>query len=90
VPAIFGVTREPFIVFTSNIFAILGLRSLYFVLASLVTKFAYLRVSLVVLLGFIGVKMLLTHVYEISIGASLAIILLILTVGIGASLLRKT
>lgn len=87
IPAIFAITRDPFIVFTSNIFAILGLRSLYFVLAGLMEKFRYLKVSLVFLLAYIGVKMLLVHHYPIPNVVSLAVIGGILSVGILASVL---
>lgn len=86
IPAIFAITRDPFIVFTSNVFAILGLRSLYFVLAGLMEKFRYIKVSLVFLLAFIGVKMMLVHHYPIPNLVSLAIISGILAVGIIASL----
>lgn len=86
IPAIFAITRDPFIVFTSNIFAILGLRSLYFVLAGLMEKFRYLKMSLVFLMAYIGVKMLLIHHYPIPNVVSLAIIGGILAVGILASL----
>jgi len=61
IPAIFAVTRDPFLVFTSNIFAILGLRSLYFALAGMMGKFRYLKYSLAIVLAFVGVKMLLSH-----------------------------
>lgn len=87
IPAIFAITTDPFLVFTSNIFAILGLRSLYFALAGLVEKFKYLKTSLVFLLGFIGVKMLLTHQFHISTAISLAIVAGILGVGIAMSVL---
>ena len=86
IPAIFAITRDPFIVFTSNVFAILGLRSLYFVLAGLMEKFRYLKTSLVFLLAYIGVKMILVHHYPIPNLVSLAVISGILTVGIIASL----
>jgi tellurite resistance protein TerC len=85
IPAIFAITRDPFIVFTSNVFAILGLRSLYFVLAGLMEKFRYLKMSLVFLLAYIGVKMLLVHHYPIPNVVSLAVIGGILAVGILAS-----
>ena len=85
IPAIFAITTDPFIVFTSNIFALLGLRSLYFVLAGLMDRFRYLRASLVFLLTFVGVKLLLVHHYPIPNLVSLAIITGILTVGIVAS-----
>jgi tellurite resistance protein TerC len=86
IPAIFAVTRDPFIVFTSNVFAILGLRSLYFVLASLTVRFHYLRHSIVAMLAYIGVKMLLSHVYPIPNHVSLIVIVLLLAAGIVASL----
>lgn len=85
IPAVFGITRDPFLVFTSNVFAILGLRSLYFALADLLDKFRYLKYSLVVILGFVGVKML-AHLYVgISPLVSLGVIALFLAAGIGAS-----
>lgn len=89
IPAIFAITRDPFIVFTSNVFAILGLRSLYFVLAGLMEKFRYLKMSLVFLLAYIGVKMMLVHHYPIPNMVSLAVIGGILSVGILASLLGR-
>ena len=87
IPAIFAVTTDSFVVFTSNVFAIMGLRSLYFVLASFMEKFKYLKYSLVVLLLFIGIKMLITHFVHISIPLSLGIIVVILLSGVIASLL---
>lgn len=87
IPAIFGVTTDSFIVFTSNVFAILGLRSLYFVLASFMEKFKYLKYSLVVLLLFIGLKMLSAHYIPISIPVSLGIIVVILLSGVIASVM---
>ena len=87
IPAIFAVTRDPFLIFTSNVFAILGLRSLYFVLAGVMDKFRYLKPSLVFLLAFIGVKMLLAHYYPISTFTSLLVISGILSAGILTSLL---
>lgn len=87
IPAIFAVTTDPFIIFTSNIFAILGLRSLYFALAALMDKFRYLKMSLVFILAFVGVKMLLVHHFLFPTFVSLAVILGILTVGIVASLI---
>jgi tellurite resistance protein TerC len=88
IPAIFAVTSDPFIVFTSNIFAILGLRSLYFLLAGVIEKFAYLKVGLSFVLIFVGAKMLLTKLYAIPIGASLGIIAAILAASVLASLLK--
>ena len=87
IPAIFAVTTDSFVVFTSNVFAILGLRSLYFVLAAFIEKFKYLKYSLVVLLGYIGVKMLIVDFVHIPILLSLGIILVILTAGVILSLL---
>jgi tellurite resistance protein TerC len=87
IPAVFAVTSDPFIVFTSNIFAILGLRSLYFLLAGVITKFHYLKIGLAVVLVFVGAKMLLMDVYKLPIAASLAIIAGILAISIAASLL---
>ena len=89
IPAIFSVTLDPYIVFFSNIFAILGLRSLFFVLNNIMDKFTYLTTGLSVLLVFIGVKMLLHGIFHIEIGtsASLLIIVCILAVSIAASLL---
>ncbi len=86
IPAVFAVTTDPFLVFTSNIFAIMGLRSLYFALAGMLGRFHHLKHSLVVLMAFIGVKMLASHQVHIAPGVSLGIIALILGAGIGASL----
>ncbi len=88
IPAIFAVTSDPFIVFTSNIFAILGLRSMYFLLAGVVHRFVYLKIGLSFVLIFVGVKMLLVDAYKVPIGASLGIIALILGTSVVASLLR--
>jgi tellurite resistance protein TerC len=74
IPAIFAVTTEPFLVYTSNVFAILGLRSLYFVLAGIVHKFRYLKYGLSFILVFVGVKMLLADIQEVPIIASLVVI----------------
>jgi tellurite resistance protein TerC len=89
IPAIFAVTSDPFIVFTSNIFAILGLRSLYFLLAGFVEKFTYLKPSLAFVLMFVGAKMVLVDVVKINAAASLAVVLGILSVGIVASVLKN-
>jgi tellurite resistance protein TerC len=91
VPAIFAVTQDPFLVFTSNVFAILGLRSLYFALAGILDRFHYLKLSLVVLLAVIGVKMLLKDVLHAVPGLTyytLAAIAVILGAGVVASLVR--
>ncbi len=89
IPAIFAITDNAFIVFTSNVFAILGLRSLYFALAGIIRKFRYLRTSLVFVLGFVGVKMLLAHYYPIPTGVSLAVIAGMLAIGITASIVAN-
>jgi tellurite resistance protein TerC len=88
IPAIFAVTRDPFIVFTSNIFAILGLRSMYFLLAGVIHRFVYLKLGLSFVLVFVGAKMLLADVYKIPIAASLGVIAAILGISVAASLLR--
>jgi len=89
IPAIFAVTSDPFIVFTSNVFAILGLRSLYFALAAVLDRFRYLKLSLVFLLAFVGIKMLLSHHYDIPDDVSIAVIAGILGVGVLASVVGK-
>ncbi len=86
IPAIFGVTREPFLVFTSNAFAILGLRALYFLLANMMRRFHYLQIGLAAILAFIGIKMLIHKLYEIPIWASLLFIVLSLGISIAVSL----
>ena len=86
IPATFGVTTDPFLVFTSNIFAILGLRSLYFLLAAAIDRFYLLKYALAVILTFVGVKMLGERYFEIGIVASLAIILGVLAVAVVASI----
>jgi len=91
IPAVFAVTADPFLVFTSNVFAILGLRSLYFALAGMMDKFRYLKVSLAVVLMIVGVKMLVAKWFEAALGGSfnfylLAAIFLILAAGVMASL----
>ncbi|MCS6954086.1 MAG: TerC family protein [Bryobacterales bacterium] len=85
IPAIFAVTRDPFIVYTSNIFAILGLRALYFVLAGMMARFHYLRVGLAIVLGFVGVKMLISEFYKVPITLSLAVVAGVLSVSVVAS-----
>jgi tellurite resistance protein TerC len=86
IPAIFGVTTDPFIVFTSNIFAVLGLRSLYFLLAAVVDRFHLLKYGLALILSFVGFKMLTERFIEIDIVLSLSIILGVLALSIAASL----
>lgn len=86
IPAIFGVTSEPFIVFTANAFAILGLRAMYFLLADLIHRFTYLKLGLAFVLIWVGIKMLLLDVYKIPTSVSLAVVAVIITVSIVASL----
>ena len=89
IPAIFAVTEDPFLVYTSNIFAILGLRSLYFVLAGVMDKFVYLKPGLAAILVFVGAKMLLTEVYKIPATVSLLVVVSILAVAVIASLRKN-
>ncbi|MCK6486435.1 MAG: TerC family protein [Phycisphaerae bacterium] len=89
VPAIFAITGDPFIVLTSNVFAILGLRSLYILLANMLGKFRYLKPALVLILVFVGVKMLLVHsAFKIDTTVSLAVVVGLLGTGVAASLLN--
>ena len=74
IPAIFGVTRNPFLVYTSNVFAILGLRSMYFVLAGVIGKFHLLKFGLALVLTFVGLKMLVSEIWPLGIGLSLGIV----------------
>jgi tellurite resistance protein TerC len=88
IPAVLAVTRDPFLVYTSNVFAILGLRSLYFVFANVMGKFYYLKPGLAVVLFFVGVKMVITDIYHIPTALSLIVIGAVLAVAIGASIVR--
>lgn len=87
VPAIFAVTEDPFIVYTANVFAILGLRSLYFALAAVMRLFHHIHYGLSVILIFVGIKMLLAEVYKIPVTWSLGVIFLVLAVSVVASLI---
>jgi tellurite resistance protein TerC len=95
IPAVFGITRDPFIVYTSNVFAILGLRSLYFLLAGVIDKFYYLKTGLAIVLGFVGAKMIvesaseyvMEHAIHVPIQWSLAVIFIVLGTSIAVSLL---
>lgn len=89
IPAVIAVSRDPFIVYSSNVFAILGLRALYFVLATALRQFRYLKLSMVMILIYIGIKMLLSHLYPVSALTSLLVICTIMFAGILASLLDK-
>lgn len=86
VPAILAVSREPFIVFAANAFAIMGLRSLYFLLAGMAGRFRYLNIGLGVILGFVGIKMLIAEYYHMPVAISLSVIAVVLTVAIYTSL----
>jgi tellurite resistance protein TerC len=88
IPAIFAVTSDPFIVYSSNIFAILGLRALYFLLASVIDRFQYLKVGLALVLCFVGGKMLAMDLYAIPIAVSLAVVAALLGGSVVASLWR--
>jgi tellurite resistance protein TerC len=87
IPATFGVTTDPFLVFTSNIFAILGLRSLYFLLAAVVDRFYLLKYALAVILTFVGAKMLTDSFIEINVMLSLGVIVVVLAIAIVASMI---
>jgi tellurite resistance protein TerC len=87
IPAIFGVTTDPFLVFTSNIFAVMGLRSMYFLLAAVVDRFYLLKYGLAIILTFVGFKMLAEHWIQIGIGTSLAVILGVLALSVIGSLM---
>jgi tellurite resistance protein TerC len=89
IPAVFGITRDTFIVYTSNVFAILGLRALYFLLAGVLDKFQYLKVGLALVLIFVGTKMIVEPWLHVSVGVSLAIVLGMLAVSVLASFLVK-
>ena len=86
IPAILAVSRQEFTVFASNAFAILGLRAMYFCLAGMAGRFRYLNVGLGVVLGFVGIKMLITDVYHVPTALSLGVIIVVLTVAVVASL----
>ncbi len=87
IPAIFAITKDPFIVYTSNVFAILGLRSLYFALAGVMGYFHYLKIGLALVLVFVGAKMMMVDIYKIPIGLSLSVVGGILLLSVLASLI---
>ena len=89
IPAIFAITLDPFIVYTSNVFAILGLRALFFLLAGVMEMFRYLRVGLAFVLCFVGAKMLIAEFYKVPIGISLGVVGGILLISILASVLKQ-
>jgi tellurite resistance protein TerC len=89
IPAIFAITRDPFIVFTSNVFAILGLRSLYFLLSGVLLQFHYLRPGLALVLGFVGLKLLVSGIYQVPIVVSLFVVSLLIGGSILLSIVRQ-
>jgi tellurite resistance protein TerC len=89
IPAVFAVTRDPFLVYTSNVFAILGLRAMYFLLAGVVQRFVYLRYGLSIVLVFVGTKMLLDSVIYVPTVISLVVVAVVITASILLSLLRR-
>ncbi|MDQ3282484.1 MAG: TerC family protein [Acidobacteriota bacterium] len=86
IPAIFAITQDPFIVYTSNIFAILGLRAMYFLLSGVIEKFHLLKMGLAIVLMFVGVKMVIVDVYKVPIGLSLGVIAVVLAGSVVASM----
>ena len=89
IPAVLSITHDTFIVYTSNIFAIIGLRSLYFLLAGMAGKFEYLKYGIAAVLIFVGIKMLISHFYHFPTALSLLVIVVILTIAIAASVMHK-
>jgi tellurite resistance protein TerC len=89
IPAIFAVTDEPFLVFTANAFAVLGLRAMYFLLSDLIHRFVYLKIGLAVILIWVGIKMALHDIYKVPTTLSLAIIILVIAVAVIASLVKS-
>jgi tellurite resistance protein TerC len=87
IPAIFAVSQDPFIVYTSNVFAILGLRSLYFALAGVMNMFHYLKLGLAIILCFVGLKMVLSDIFHVPIGIALGVIAGVLTLSVVASIM---
>ncbi len=90
VPAVLAVSREQFIVFASNAFAILGLRALYFLLADMHNRFQYLQLGLAIILVYVGIKMIASHWYHVPTAISLGVIALVLLVSIVASMRRTS
>ena len=89
IPAVFAITRDPFIVYSSNLFAILGLRALFFVVAGAMERFAYLKPAVALILVFVGAKMVAAHWVHLPTGISLGIILAVLSAAIVASVLKR-
>jgi len=89
IPAVLSITRQPFLAYTSNIMAVMGLRSLYFLLAHLLTRLAYLHYGLAAVLAFAALKMLTAHIYEVGPLVSLAVVVIVLGITVAVSLLKK-
>ena len=89
IPAVFAITRDPFIVYSSNLFAILGLRALFFVVAGAMERFAYLKPAVALILVFVGAKMVAAHWVHLPTGISLGVILAVLSAAIVASVLKR-
>jgi tellurite resistance protein TerC len=89
IPAVIAITKDPFVIISSNIFAILGLRALYFALAGVVDLFVYLKYGVAIVLFYVGVKMIISEWYPIDTKISLAIIVVVLTGSVALSLLKK-
>jgi tellurite resistance protein TerC len=89
IPAIFAVTNDPFIVYTSNVFAILGLRSMFFLLGGVIGRFHLLKPALALVLAFVGGKMLIADLYKVPIGASLGVVATLIAIGVAGSLLMR-
>src|SRR5438552_11666865 len=87
IPAVFAITQDPFIVYTSNICAILGLRSLYFMVARMMNRFVYLKIGLAFVLGFVGLKMIIANYFPVPTLISLGIIMIILAITVMISVL---
>jgi tellurite resistance protein TerC len=87
IPAIFAITHDPFIVYTSNLCAVMGLRSMYFLLAGVVDRFHYLQIGLSVVLAFVGTKMLIEDIFHVPVEASLGVIASVITLAVVASLI---
>ena len=89
IPAVLAISKDPFIVFSSNVFAVLGLRALYFLVSGFIGKFRFLRYGLAAILAFIGAKMLLSNVFPIPIGISLSVVAGVLVLSMSISMLYK-
>jgi len=89
IPAIFAITTDPFIVYTSNVFAILGLRALYFALAGMMNLFRFLKIGLSIVLSFVGMKMLMSEILPIPIGIALSVVATVLVMSVVFSIMVK-